>query len=73
LTGANNDGSAGLRTIVERGGLAIVQDPQDAEVDSMPRAALAAVSADYIVPLAQLGPLLVRLATGAPLHNGRES
>jgi two-component system chemotaxis response regulator CheB len=61
LTGANADGSRGLKKIKEKGGLAIVQDPADALVSTMPQAALEAVQADYIVPLAQLGPLLCEL------------
>lgn len=39
LTGANEDGAAGLRRIRERGGLALVQDPATAEVSRMPAAA----------------------------------
>lgn len=45
LTGANADGSNGLVHISRNGGLVIVQDPDDAEANSMPRAALAAVKA----------------------------
>ena len=43
LTGANRDGARGLRRIVGQGGLAIVQDPDTAEVPVMPRAALGEV------------------------------
>jgi two-component system chemotaxis response regulator CheB len=45
LTGANDDGSLGLKRIVELGGAAIVQDPETAIRREMPRAALAAVPA----------------------------
>lgn len=62
LTGANNDGSQGLKKIKERGGLAIVQDPETAEVDSMPRDAIAAVEVDYILPLGQIGPFLAKIS-----------
>lgn len=62
LTGANNDGSHGLKKIKERGGLTIVQDPETAEVDSMPRDALAAVEVDHILPLEQIGPFLVKIS-----------
>jgi len=64
LTGANNDGSRGLKKIKEAGGLAVVQDPLNAEVDSMPRAALAATAVDYILPLDQIGPFLVSIVKG---------
>lgn len=42
LSGANQDGAAGLRAIVAAGGLALVQNPATAEVPAMPEAALAA-------------------------------
>ncbi|MET0225267.1 MAG: chemotaxis protein CheB [Dokdonella sp.] len=61
MTGANNDGAAGLKRVRERGGIAIVQDPADAEATAMPQAALAIAGADYCVPLKQIAPLLNRL------------
>lgn len=64
LTGANSDGAQGLRAVKARGGLAVVQDPLDAEIDSMPRAALDAVAADHVCTLAGLAPLLQALARG---------
>ena len=65
LTGANHDGSAGLKQVREHGGLAIVQDPGDAESDVMPRAALAVAGADHIVAAADIADLLEGLARGA--------
>jgi len=62
LTGRLNDGSSGLRAIKRCGGIAVVQDPRDAEHPDMPRNALDAVKADHVVALAQLPALLVRLA-----------
>src|SRR5205085_1517213 len=61
LSGSLDDGTAGLWTIKNRGGIAIVQDPADAEVSSMPENALNAVQVDYRVPVAEMGPLLARL------------
>ena len=61
LTGANEDGAAGLKAIRARGGIGIVQDPQDAEVSAMPAAALAQAGADFCVPLHEIGPLINRL------------
>lgn len=61
LTGANADGAHGLKTIKAHGGLAIVQNPENAESPVMPRAALAATEVDYRVNLEQLAPLLLRL------------
>jgi two-component system chemotaxis response regulator CheB len=62
MTGAGFDGSRGLKRIKELGGLTIVQDPADAEADSMPRSALAAVTPDHLLPLKKLAPLLLKLA-----------
>ncbi|MEW6088018.1 MAG: chemotaxis protein CheB [bacterium] len=62
LTGANSDGSAGLKRIKEYGGLAIVQDPKNAEVDSMPKAAIREAKPDFIVSLEKIGTLLNKLA-----------
>lgn len=61
LTGLLSDGAAGLQAVKRCGGLAIVQDPDDASHDEMPRHALDAVSADHVVPAASIGPLLGRL------------
>lgn len=65
LTGGNQDGSQGLRTISRRGGVTVVQNPDSAVADAMPRAALAAIKADYILPLEEIGMLLKRLAEEA--------
>ena len=73
LTGANQDGSAGLRRIVDHGGLAIVQDPASAESPTMPRAAIAAVPSATVLPLAEIAGELVRLAARparAAVHTG---
>jgi len=58
LTGANGDGAAGLATIKDQGGLAIVQDPATAEVSYMPQAALASTTVDHVLDLAAIGRLL---------------
>ena len=63
LTGANGDGSHGLKTIKARGGLAIVQNPATAEARHMPQAALEATAIDHIVELENLAPLLTQLGT----------
>jgi two-component system chemotaxis response regulator CheB len=54
LTGSNGDGAAGLAEIRRRGGVALVQDPDDAERPEMPRAAIAAVPGAHVLPLAEI-------------------
>jgi len=61
LTGYLDDGTSGLWSLQRMGGVAVVQDPLDAESPAMPTNALGYVKADHIVPLAELGSLLVRL------------
>jgi two-component system chemotaxis response regulator CheB len=61
LTGALDDGTAGLWAIKLRGGTAIVQDPSDAQHRSMPLNALDNVEVDYKASAAEMGPLLGRL------------
>lgn len=63
LTGWLDDGTAGLWAIKDRSGIAIVQDPADAIAASMPRSALQNVEIDHCVPLKEIAPLLVRLAS----------
>ncbi len=64
LTGANADGSHGLKRIKETGGLSVVQDPSTAEADTMPKAAIAAVDVDYVLPLEEIGKVITMLADG---------
>ena len=61
LTGANQDGAQGLETIKLRGGLTIVQDPEEALVATMPQAALDRIQPDYILPLCGIARLLCEL------------
>jgi two-component system, chemotaxis family, protein-glutamate methylesterase/glutaminase len=67
LTGANDDGAAGLARIKERGGLALAQDPATAEARTMPDAAIAA-AAPIVLSLEQIGPTIAELVhPGAPV------
>jgi two-component system, chemotaxis family, protein-glutamate methylesterase/glutaminase len=61
LSGSLDDGTAGLYAIKSQGGLAIVQDPDDALVPGMPRNALENMKVDYRVPVAEMGELLATL------------
>ena len=61
LSGALDDGTAGLWAVKEHGGIAIVQDPYDADVPSMPQSALNAVDVDFMVSVAELPALLISL------------
>jgi two-component system chemotaxis response regulator CheB len=62
LSGALNDGTAGLLAIKRCGGLTMVQDLHDASVPDMPRNALRYVEIDHVVPARRMGSLLTRLS-----------
>ncbi|HZO71950.1 MAG TPA: chemotaxis protein CheB [Ktedonobacteraceae bacterium] len=70
LTGGLDDGTAGLLAIKMQGGIAVVQDPQEALYPSMPQSVLNQVQVDYCSPLTAIGPLLTRLAFET-VENGR--
>lgn len=58
LTGANHDGAAGMARVRACGGLTVVQDPAEAQVATMPLAAIAACAPDLVLPLAAIRELL---------------
>jgi two-component system chemotaxis response regulator CheB len=73
LSGALYDGSMGLMAIKTRGGVAIVQDPTEAAVESMPRSALERVATDHVLPVAAIAAVLTDLARGsAPAEGSSE-
>ena len=61
LTGSGADGAMGVRAIKSRGGTVIVQDPALAEFRGMPDAALEAAAVDFVLPLAEIAPVVRRL------------
>ncbi len=61
LTGALDDGAAGLFAVKSRGGITIVQDPAEAVQPSMPRQAMRHTKVDYRLRVKNIGPLLVKL------------
>lgn len=63
LTGNLNDGTVGLYEIKRCGGVAIVQDPDDAEASSMPRSALQNVEVDYRLSVREIPDVLAKLVS----------
>src|SRR5207248_6716598 len=57
--------AAGLASVKEHGGLALVQDPDDALFPDMPRHALELTEVDHCVPAAELGMLVAQLTREA--------
>ncbi|MEJ0069776.1 MAG: chemotaxis protein CheB [Pseudomonadota bacterium] len=59
LSGTGADGSAGLTAVHDKGGLVIVQDPNDAANDGMPRSAIGTGVVDHVLPAAKIAAALV--------------
>jgi two-component system CheB/CheR fusion protein len=66
LTGTGSDGAAGLKKIKSAGGLALVQEPGEAEFDGMPRSAIAGGFVDCILPVAEIAKQIVRFTSIEP-------
>lgn len=62
LSGTAADGSRGIAAIKSAGGMVMVQDPETAEFDGMPRSAIATGLADLVLPIAAMPEVLQRLA-----------
>ncbi|HKW46082.1 MAG TPA: chemotaxis protein CheB [Gemmatimonadaceae bacterium] len=69
LTGANSDGSRGLRRIFDRGGIALVQEPTTAESPTMPAAAIRCVPDARVQTIAQIA----RTLADADARSGAEA
>ncbi|MFN8469125.1 MAG: CheR family methyltransferase [Caldilineaceae bacterium] len=59
LSGTGSDGAVGMRAVKEEGGLLLVQAPQEAEYDGMPKSAIATGLVDVVAPVAELAAQLV--------------
>jgi len=69
LSGMGSDGSIGLRAIKEKNGIVMVQDPETAKYDSMPRSAIEAVLADIVAPPQDLPGKLIGFLKHIPAVN----
>lgn len=64
LTGTGSDGTDGVQAVRATGGIVIAQDPSSAQQSGMPSAAIASGAVDYVLPLGDIAPALVRLTAG---------
>jgi two-component system chemotaxis response regulator CheB len=62
LTGANEDGAAGLAAVHDAGGVTVIQEPQSAQASLMVMSALRRRSPDLVLPLGEIAQLLGSLA-----------
>lgn len=61
LSGANRDGAAGMKSIADKGGLTIVQQPSECMIDTMPKAALFITKIDHVLKVNELIEFFVEL------------
>ncbi|MCS7003818.1 MAG: chemotaxis protein CheB [Cytophagales bacterium] len=74
LSGANKDGAYGMLKTKQRGGLTIVQDPEESMINTMPNAALASTQIDYILKTDEIVELFLELDSILKAHeNLKES
>jgi two-component system, chemotaxis family, protein-glutamate methylesterase/glutaminase len=73
LSGSLDDGVTGLGAIKRFGGAVIVQDPADALYDTMPRSAVEAGLADYVLPISEIPETIVGLITTQVLDDAAQS
>lgn len=66
LTGANEDGAAGMAAVRDAGGTCIVQDPSGAVAEAMPRAAITSGGVDWIAPLGHIAFIITSLCQPSP-------
>lgn len=66
LSGGLDDGTYGLQTIKDAGGVTVVQNPEEAIVPGMPQSAIRHVEPDYVLGAAEIGKLIVKLS-GTPV------
>ena len=64
LSGTGADGSLGLKSVKEKGGLVIAQAPDEASYDGMPRSAIATGAVNLVLPVAEIPDALVRYRPG---------
>lgn len=61
LSGANKDGGLGMKQIKDKGGITIVQDPEECMIDTMPKAALNLTTIDHVLKIDQIVDFLKEL------------
>ena len=71
LTGSGFDGTDGVQAIRALGGTVIAQDPTTSRYPSMPAAAIRTGSVDYVLPIEDVAPLLIRLTRTPPVANSQ--
>ena len=70
LSGGLSDGTYGLSAIKKAGGVAVVQDPQEAIIGGMPLSAMSQVDVDHVLPASDIGRIIERLVRDGNREGG---
>ncbi|HAA29514.1 MAG TPA: chemotaxis protein CheB, partial [Cyanobacteria bacterium UBA8553] len=73
LSGTLDDGTAGLIDVKRLGGVAVVQNPDEAAYKGMPSSAIEHVAVDHILPVSSIASLLVRLVHERVVEEGAQT
>ena len=71
LSGTGSHGTPGLKEIKLAGGMAMVQQPESADFDQMPRSAIATGLVDYVLPPEQMPEALLKYVRQPYVSSGR--
>lgn len=72
LTGTGSDGTLGLKEIKEKGGLTVVQDPEEAEFNGMPHSAITSGLVDMVLPLKKIPDGIINYLSTNPVLKSLE-
>jgi two-component system CheB/CheR fusion protein len=72
LSGTGADGSVGLKAIKEKGGLVVVQDPDEAAYDGMPRSAILTGLVDFVLPVEKIPEIIAAHVAQLPIAGSRQ-
>lgn len=73
LSGTLDDGTAGLMAVKQRGGVTIVQDPDEALYSGMPQSAIENVDVNHVLRVAEIATLLAQLANQSIPQSGEQA
>jgi two-component system chemotaxis response regulator CheB len=64
LSGALDDGAYGMKVIKEHGGMTVVQDPEEAQIPSMPLSVLSSITVDHVLKASEIARVIAQSAEG---------
>ncbi len=72
LSGTGSDGTRGARAIKESDGMIMVQEPEEAQFDGMPKSAINTGLVDYVIPVKEMGDELTNFLTSPAVFHFKD-